>query len=119
MKLTKKLFEDVVAYIFAEPGAMGAAGSIECLKSNGESFIYFYIDEETNWQKTKECFDGINGCKFNGPHPKTFYKESLLSLGGNDDIVTRIKLGWKEIAFDAGNHFVCKKRIFTRIYRIF
>ena len=38
MKLTKNLFEDVVAYIFAEPGAMGAAGSIECLKSNGESF---------------------------------------------------------------------------------
>lgn len=32
MKLTKNLFEDVVAYIFAEPGAMGAAGSIECLK---------------------------------------------------------------------------------------
>lgn len=48
MKLTKNLFEDVVAYIFAEPGAMGAAGSIECLKSNGESFIFFYIDEETN-----------------------------------------------------------------------
>ena len=89
MKLTKNLFEDVVAYIFAEPGAMGAAGSIECLKSNGESFIFFYIDEETNWQKTKECFDGING--------------------GNDDIVTKIKPGWKEIAFDAGNHFVCKK----------
>ena len=43
MKLTKNLFEDVVAYIFAEPGAMGAAGSIECLKSNGESFIFFYI----------------------------------------------------------------------------
>lgn len=109
MKLTKNLFEDVVTYIFAEPGAMGAAGSIECLKSNGESFIFFYIDEETNWQKTKECFDGINGCKFNGPHPKTFYKESLLSLGGNDEIVTKIKPGWKEIAFDAGNHFVCKK----------
>lgn len=53
MKLTKNLFEDVVAYIFAEPGAMGAAGSIECLKSNGESFIFFYIDEETNCRKQK------------------------------------------------------------------
>lgn len=76
---------------------MGAAGSIECLKSNGESFIFFYIDEETNWQKTKECFDGINGCKFNGPHPKTFYKESLLSLGGNDEIVTKSNLDGKRL----------------------
>lgn len=79
------------------------------LKKNGEVFSFSYLDEETNWEKTKECFDGINGCKFNGPHPKTFYKENLFVLGGSDGIVTRIKPGWKEIAFDAGNHFVCKK----------
>ena len=67
------------------------------------------LSESGSGQGISECFDGINGCKFNGPHPKTFYKESLLSLGGNDEIVTKIKPGWKEIAFDAGNHFVCKK----------
>lgn len=109
MELTKKLFEDVVAYIISEPGAMGAAGSIECLKKDGKIFSFSYLDEETSWEKTKECFDGINGCTFNGPHSKTFYKENLFIFGGDDGIVTRIKPGWKEIAFDAGNHFVCKK----------
>ena len=49
MKLTKELFEDVVAYIFAEPGAMGASGVIECLKATGEIFNICYLDEETNW----------------------------------------------------------------------
>ena len=75
MKLTKQLFEDVIAYIFAEPGAMGASGVIECLKVTGETFKVCYLDEKTNWKLVKENFDAINGCKFNGPHPiKTLMK---------------------------------------------
>lgn len=40
MKLTKELFKDVIAYIFAEPGAMGAGGCIECLRLSGELFSF-------------------------------------------------------------------------------
>lgn len=42
MELTKTLFEDVVAYMISEPGAMGAAGRIECLKRM-EKFLAFRI----------------------------------------------------------------------------
>ena len=38
MKLEKDLFDDVIAYIIGEPGAMGANGIIECLNSTGEVF---------------------------------------------------------------------------------
>ena len=109
MKLTKELFEDVVAYIFAEPGAMGASGVIECLKATGEIFNVCYLDEETNWELVKENFKAINGCKFNGPHRKAFYSANVLVIGGDDDIVTTINDGWREICFDCGNHFVCKE----------
>lgn len=109
MKLTKELFEDVVAYIFAEPGAMGASGVIECLKVTGDTFNVCYLDEETNWELIKENFAAINGCKFNGPHRKAYYSANVLVLGGNDDIVTTINDGWREICFDCGNHFVCKE----------
>ena len=109
MKLTKELFEDVIAYIFAEPGAMGAGGDIECLKLSGEPFFFSYLDEESNWKLVKENFEGINGCKFNGPHRDVVNSANILCLGSFDDeIVTTIKEGWREVCFDAGNHFVCK-----------
>lgn len=109
MKLTRELFEDVIAYIFAEPGAMGAGGCIECLRLSGELFFFSYLDEESNWELVKENFEGINGCKFNGPHRNVAYSANLLCIGGSDDeIVTTIKEGWREVCFDVGNHFVCK-----------
>lgn len=109
MTLTKELFEDVVAYIIAEPGAMGASGELECLKSTGETFCVCYLDEETNWELIKENFEAINGCKFNGPHRDAVYSADVLVFGGGDDIVTTINDGWREICFDCGNHFVCKE----------
>ena len=109
MKLEKDLFDDVIAYIIGEPGAMGANGIIECLNSTGEVFHICYLDEETSWEKIKKCFDGINGCKFNGPDRKSFFSTNILVLGGDYDIVTTIKEGWREICFDCGNHFVCKE----------
>lgn len=109
MKLSKELFEDVVAYIFAEPGAMGAGGEIECLKATGETFNVCYLNEETNWKLVKENFKAINGCRFNGPHRKAFYSANVLVFGGDEDIVTTINDGWREICFDCGNHFVCKE----------
>lgn len=109
MKLTKELFEDVIAYIFSEPGAMGAGGYVKCLNSNGDTFYVCYLDEETSWEVLKENFDGINGCSFNGPHRNAFYSANVFVLGGNDDVVTTIKEGWREICFDCGNHFVCKE----------
>ena len=109
MKLTKELFENVIAYIFSEPGAMGAGGYIKCLNSNGDTFSVCYLDETTGWEKIKENFEGINGCKFNGPHRNAFYSANVLAIGRNDDIVTTIKEGWREICFDCGHHFVCKE----------
>lgn len=90
MKLEKDLFDDFIAYIIGEPGAMGANGIIECLNSTGEVFHICYLDEETSWEKIKECFDGINGCKFNGPDRKSFFSTNILVLG-DDDIVTTIR----------------------------
>lgn len=109
MKLEKDLFNNVIAYIFGEPGAMGANGMIECLNNTGEVFRICYFDKETSWEKVKECFDGINGCKFNGPDRKAFFSANFLVIGGSKDIVTTIKEGWREICFDCGNHFVCKE----------
>ena len=110
MKLSKELFEDVIAYIFAEPGAMGAGGCIECLTSNGDTFFFSYLDEETNWELVKENFEGINGCKFNGPYRNAHFSANLICIGGSDDeIITTIKEGWREGCFDVGNHFVCKE----------
>ena len=109
MKLSKKMFKDVVAYIFSEPGAMGLNGTIECLKASGEIFRISYLDEETNWNVVKENFEGMNECIFNGPHPNVVYSGNVMAIGRNNNIVTTINEGWREICFDAGNHFVCKE----------
>lgn len=115
MKLTKELFENVIAYVFSEPGAMGAGGFIECLNSDGDMFSVCYLSEETSWEKIKANFDGINACRFNGPHKNAFYSSSVLRLGGNDDVITTIKEGWREVCFDCGHHFVCKEE-YARVF---
>ena len=99
MKLEKDLFDDVIAYIIGEPGAMGANGIIECLNSTGEVFHICYLDEETSWEKIKECFDGING--FNGPDRKSFFSTNILVLG-DDDIVTTIKEAIQDFGGEGG-----------------
>ena len=86
MKLSKELFKDVVAYIIGEPGAMGVGGEIKCLKASGESFMFSYLGKETNWESVKENFEGINGCKFNGPHRNSYYSANVVALGGDNDI---------------------------------
>lgn len=58
MKLEKDLFDDVIAYIIGEPGAMGANGIIECLNSTGEVFHICYFDEETSWERLRSVLMG-------------------------------------------------------------
>lgn len=110
MELNKQMFESVVAYVFAEPGAMGLHGTIECLNERGESFLINYLEEEDTWERLKECFEGVRGAKFNGPHKKAIFAPRVLVLGGSeDDPVTTAPDGWRFIAFDCGNHFVCRE----------
>ena len=116
MKLTKELFENVIAYIISEPGAMGAGGYIECLNSNGDTFSVCSLDEATGWEKIKENFEGINGCKFNGPHRNAFYSANVLAIGRNDDIVTTIKEGWRDM-LRLRTSFCVQRRVCKWIYR--
>lgn len=117
--IDNKTFENVIAYIFSELGAMGENGTIECLEKSGERFSVDYRNEETEWEKIKECWPAINGCKFNGPDEQASIIPFLIFLGTDYGPCTHINDGWKEICFDCGNHFVVKEEFADKFLEFF
>ena len=120
MVLNKELFEDVIIYQFSEVGAMGPHGTMTCLKKTGESFLLYYLSEETPWDEIKKNFPGITGCRFDGPmkHERPF--SNVIVIGGSgDDRGTQINSGWKHMWLDVGNHLVCKEEYYSELKRIF
>lgn len=118
-KINDKTFDDVICYVFAEPGAMGAHCTIECMTSRGEVFTVHYDFEETSWEKIKECWPAINGCKFNGAHANCAMRSHSICIGGSAEPVTTLNPGYKELAFDCGNHFICKDEYYDEFLKLF
>lgn len=58
MKLEKDLFDDVIAYIIGEPGAMGANGIIECLNSTGKYFIFVILTKKQVGKRLRSVLMG-------------------------------------------------------------
>ena len=66
-KLTKEMFQDVIAFFVSEWGAMGPNGTMGFYTRSGEYFQVNYLSEETPYQKVKEYFPALQGCCWNGP----------------------------------------------------
>lgn len=107
--LTPETFENVVAYILSEPGAMGCSGTVHCLNNDGSVFAVDYREEQTSWERLKEYFAAINGCRFFGPAKDVDICNSVLFIGFSKG-TTYINEGWKEICFDCGNHFIVREK---------
>ena len=66
-KLTKEMFQEVIAFFVSEWGAMGPNGTMGFYTRSGEYFQVNYLSEETPYQKVKEYFPALQGCCWNGP----------------------------------------------------
>lgn len=65
-EINKNLFSDIIIYTIAEPGAMGAANSMEFVNKKGEGFM-FTLGEEIEYSELKELFPALKDCYWNGP----------------------------------------------------
>ena len=73
-KLTKEMFQDVIAFFVSEWGAMGPNGTMGFYTRSGEYFQVNYLSEETPYQKVKEYFPALQGCCWNA-------RESQMGIG--------------------------------------
>lgn len=112
-------FNDVIMYVFSEPGAMGMPAMIECMKRNGEIFAVSYANEDTSWEKIKECWPDFRPNKFNGPHRMVAFSNRCMVIGGDSEVVTTLRDNYRELCFDVGNHFICKEEHFRALKELF
>lgn len=110
MELNKKLFEDVVIYSMAEPGAMGAYGMMAFVTETGEMFDLNYFDDDTKYSKIKDNFPALKDCYWNGPMAEQ-KRNGVIFYGDNPDSCkhTEITKGWKHIYMGFGNHLVVRE----------
>lgn len=109
-KISAELFEGVVIYTIAEPGAMGAPRLMEFVKENGECFSLFYGDEFT-YSDIKSNFSALEGCFWNGPMRDERTDGEIVLFANGDEKncnITKVANGWKHIYTGCGNHLLIK-----------
>lgn len=118
-KITKDMFQDVIAFSFSEVGAMGLNGTVGVFTKSGEHFIVNYLSENTPYEKLKECFPALQGCYWNGPMKNE--RASLLTyvIGGNAEKSTVIPEGYKHMYLDVGNHLCIKEELYGYAKNLF
>lgn len=117
-KITPGLFDNIIAYTVAEPGAMGLASSMELISNKGEHFLICFDDIPFSDIKKAFVSAALHECFFNGPMPGEAVEEGEIVIfpNSNDDKncrrTTRVARGWKHIYMGAGNHIVIKEETF-------
>lgn len=109
-KISAELFDDVVIYTIAEPGAMGAPCLMEFIKETGECFSLLYGDKIT-YPDIKSKFSALEGCFWNGPMPDEKTDDEIVLFANDDEKnrnITKVANGWKHIYTGCGNHLLIK-----------
>lgn len=113
-ELSSELFNDVVIYTIAEPGAMGSPCLMEFVKDNGECFSLYYGDE-IPYSYIMDKFPALEGCFWNGPMPDERNDGEVVlytNFDQNYRSVTRVANGWKHVYTGYGNHLLVKEEYF-------
>lgn len=120
-EIEPKLFEDVIIFTLAEPGAMGEARLMEFVKKNKKCFQLFY-NKTISYEDLKDLFPVLKNCYWDGPMPNEYdYGEIVMISDGiykvNDsiynDCYTKVSKGWRHIYTGFGNHLVIKEEYFN------
>lgn len=114
-RLTKEMFENIVAFSFSEPGAMGP-NDMSFYTRNGESFTVEYLSHETPYELLKELFPILQQCYWNGPMRGDRLSSNMIiidSLAENRG--TCIPEGFKHLYLDFGNHLVIKEEYYDEV----
>lgn len=112
-EISPTMFEDVVVYSVAEPGAMGAPCRMEFIPRNGNPFCLTYGSKIT-YDMVKICFPALDDCIWNGPMPNELTNpgEVVFFPVNNDTNVTRVAKSWVHTYMGCGNHLLVKKEYF-------
>lgn len=114
-KITPGLFDNIIAYTVAEPGAMVFSNSMEIVDDKGKYSVISF--DEIPFASVKKFFPALADCIFNGPMPGETVEEGEIVIypNNNDDKncrrTTRVAKGWKHIYMGAGNHLIIKEGI--------
>ena len=110
-ELKKEMFDKVIIFSIAEPGAMGAGGWMDFVTEDGEKFSLDYFSEKTLWESVKKCFPMLAECYFRGPAKReTMIPSELYDRGIK---YTTVADGWKHIYLGYGNHLVVREDHFA------
>ena len=118
-KLTKEMFQDVIAFFVSEWGAMGPNGTMGFYTRSGEYFQVNYLSEETPYQKVKEYFPALQGCCWNGPMKTDRAFPFTIVIGDDAGESTRIPDGYRHIYLDMGNHLCVREELFGYVKKFF
>lgn len=119
-EIEPKLFEDVIIFTLAEPGAMGEARLMKFVKKNKKCFQLFY-NETISYEDIKCLFPVLKDCYWKGPIPHEYEYEKISDsiYQFNDinsiynDCYTKVSKGWRHIYTGFGNHLVIKEEYFN------
>lgn len=118
--LKKEMFENVAAFSFSEPGAMGANGTMTFYRETGESFTINYLSEETPYSEIKELFPVLKECYWNGSMRAESAALRTIVIGGSpEDKETCIPKDWRHIYLDFGNHLTVKRGVYRFVKDLF
>lgn len=111
--MDKKMFENVIIYSMAEPGAMGVGGRMEFVTDRGEDFELWYMTDDTPYQEIKKAFPALKDCYWNGPSKACSKNEPREIVFYSDKAkriyeCTRVTEGWQHIYMGFGNHLVIR-----------
>ena len=118
-KLTKEMFQDVIAFSVSEWGAMGPSGTMGFYTKSGEHFLVDYLSETTSYQELKEYFPSLQGCHWNGPMKTDRAFLFTVVIGEDDGEETRIPEGYRHIYLDLGNHLCVREELFGYVRELF
>lgn len=118
-KLTKEMFQEVIAFFVSEWGAMGPNGTMGFYTRSGEYFQVNYLSEETPYQKVKEYFPALQGCCWNGPMKTDRAFPFTIVIGDDAGESTRIPDGYRHIYLDYGNHLCVREELFSYVKNLF
>lgn len=123
-EISKELFEDIIIYTIAEPGAMGAANLMEFVNRKGDGFM-LTLGEEIEYSELKKLFPALKDCFWNGPSADDKNDDEIVIFTNNNEKnlnYTKVSKGWHHIYTGCGNHLVVKEEyypIFAQLIKDF
>lgn len=118
--LTKEMFENIVAFSFSEPGAMGANGNMTFYRESGDCFTIDVLSNATSYSKVKEMFPLLKAYfGEEGPMRTESAAMRTIVIGGSlDDKETCIAKGWRHIYLYFAHHLTVIQEVYRFIIDI-